>query len=38
MCLKDKTNLMRKAIKFANKCSSQVVQKKGTAKVNINEL
>jgi len=27
-----------KAIKFANKCSSQVVQKKGTAKVNINEL
>lgn len=27
-----------KAIEFANKCSSQVVQKKGTAKVNINEL
>jgi len=26
------------AIKFANRCSSQVVQKKGTAKVNINEL
>jgi bifunctional ADP-heptose synthase (sugar kinase/adenylyltransferase) len=27
-----------KAIKFANKCASQVVQKKGTAKININEL
>jgi len=27
-----------KAIKYANKCSSQVVQKKGTAKININEL
>ena len=27
-----------KAIEFANKCSSQVVQKKGTAKININEL
>ena len=27
-----------KAIEFANQCSSQVVQKKGTAKVNINEL
>jgi len=26
------------AINFANKCASQVVQKKGTAKVNINEL
>jgi D-beta-D-heptose 7-phosphate kinase/D-beta-D-heptose 1-phosphate adenosyltransferase len=29
---------IQEAIKFANKCSSQVVQKKGTAKVNINEL
>jgi D-glycero-beta-D-manno-heptose-7-phosphate kinase len=29
---------IQKAIKFANKCSSQVVQKKGTAKININEL
>ena len=26
------------AIKFANKCSTQVVQKKGTAKINIKEL
>jgi D-beta-D-heptose 7-phosphate kinase/D-beta-D-heptose 1-phosphate adenosyltransferase len=26
------------AIEFANKCASQVVQKKGTAKININEL
>jgi bifunctional ADP-heptose synthase (sugar kinase/adenylyltransferase) len=29
---------IQEAIKFANRCSSQVVQKKGTAKVNINEL
>ena len=27
-----------KAIKFANKCATQVVQKKGTAKININEI
>ena len=26
------------AIKFANKCATQVVQKKGTAKININEI
>ena len=26
------------AIEFANRCASQVVQKKGTAKININEL
>ena len=31
-------NNIDEAIKFANKCSSQVVQKKGTAKININEL
>jgi bifunctional ADP-heptose synthase (sugar kinase/adenylyltransferase) len=31
-------NNLDEAIKFANKCSSQVVQKKGTAKININEL
>jgi bifunctional ADP-heptose synthase (sugar kinase/adenylyltransferase) len=29
---------IQKAIDFANKCSSQVVQKKGTAKINIKEL
>ena len=29
---------IQEAINFANRCSSQVVQKKGTAKVNINEL
>ena len=27
-----------KAIKFANKCATQVVQKKGTAKIDINEI
>ena len=27
-----------KAIKFANKCATQVVQKKGTAKINIDEI
>ena len=27
-----------KAIKFANKCATQVVQKKGTAKINKNEI
>ena len=32
------TSDIKEAIRFANKCSSQVVQKKGTAKVNINEL
>ena len=26
------------AIKFANRCSTQIVQKKGTAKVNLKEL
>ena len=26
------------AIKFANKCATQVVQKKGTAKINKNEI
>jgi D-beta-D-heptose 7-phosphate kinase/D-beta-D-heptose 1-phosphate adenosyltransferase len=31
-------NNIHKAIKFANRCASQVVQKKGTAKININEL
>lgn len=31
-------NDIDKAIEFANKCASQVVQKKGTAKININEL
>jgi bifunctional ADP-heptose synthase (sugar kinase/adenylyltransferase) len=29
---------MDNAIKFANKCSTQVVQKKGTAKINKKEL
>jgi D-beta-D-heptose 7-phosphate kinase/D-beta-D-heptose 1-phosphate adenosyltransferase len=31
-------NNIDSAINFANKCASQVVQKKGTAKININEL
>jgi bifunctional ADP-heptose synthase (sugar kinase/adenylyltransferase) len=31
-------NNIESAINFANKCASQVVQKKGTAKININEL
>jgi D-beta-D-heptose 7-phosphate kinase/D-beta-D-heptose 1-phosphate adenosyltransferase len=31
-------NNIELAINFANKCASQVVQKKGTAKININEL
>lgn len=31
-------NNIKSAINFANKCASQVVQKKGTAKININEL
>ena len=34
--LKDKNII--KAIKFANKCATQVVQKKGTAKIDKNEL
>ena len=29
---------MVEAIKFANKCSTQIVQKKGTAKINLKEL
>ena len=29
---------MVEAIKFANKCATQVVQKKGTAKINKNEI
>jgi len=33
-----KTYNIVEAIKFANKCATQVVQKKGTAKININEI
>ena len=29
---------VKDAIKFANKCSTQIVQKKGTAKINLKEL
>ncbi len=32
------TDSIESAIKFANKCSTQIVQKKGTAKINIKEL
>ena len=31
-------NKIKHAIKFANKCATQVVQKKGTAKINKNEI
>ena len=36
--IKDSYTRMIEAIKFANRCSTQIVQKKGTAKVNLKEL